>query len=139
VYLSLDRNPVGGDEVVRASSFSACCDVGCGFHSATLRGDHHCDVIWWSRWSELSRAARDVVDVVRSAARPVARRGLRDGLTTAWTACFRLAWRLDFMLSGMLACISHMDLLHTRVRCVHTPLMKSSCMHAYMVYAAVNQ
>ena len=108
----------------------------------------------WSTWSELSGAARDVVrgrrgqssaslagrlDVAHSAARSVARRGLRDGLTTARTACFRLAWRLDFMLSGTLACISHVDLLHTRVRCVHTPLMKSSCMHAYMVYAAVNQ
>ena len=155
MYLSLDRNLVGGDEVVRSSSFLACCDGGRGYHSAVLHGDHHCDMVWWSRWlelggaardvvdvvwwSELGGAARDVVDVVRSAARSVAQRGLRDGLTTARTACFRLAWWLDFMLSGTLACISHVDLLHTRVRCVHTPLMKSSCMHAYMVYAAVNQ
>jgi len=93
-------------------------------------------MVWWS---ELGGAARDVVDVVRLAARSMARRGLRDGLTTARTACFRLAWRLDFMLSGTLACILHVDLLHMCVRCVHTPLMKSSCMHAYMVYAAVNQ
>ena len=140
MYLSLDRNLVSGDEVVRSSSFPACRhDGGRDCHCAVLCGDHYCDVVWWSRWSELSRAARDVVDVVRSAARSVARCGLRDGLTTAQTACFRLAWRLDFMLSGTLACISHVDLLHTRIRCVHTPLMKSSCMHAYMVYAAVNQ
>ena len=117
-----------------------------------LCGDHHCDMVWWSElgraardmvdvvwWSELGGAARDVVDVVRSAARSMARHGLHDGLTTARTACFRLAWRLDFMLSGTLACILHVDLLHMCVRCVHTPLMKSSCMHAYMVYAAVNQ
>ena len=62
--LIFDRNLVGGDEVVRSSSFSACCDVGRGCHSAALRGDHHCDVVWWSRWSELSKAARDVVNVV---------------------------------------------------------------------------
>ena len=49
-----------------------------------LRGDHHCDVVWWSMWSELGRAtrdvvwwseldgaARDVVDVVDVAARSV--------------------------------------------------------------------
>ena len=149
----MDRNLVGGDEVVRSSSFSACRHDGShGCHSTVLCGDHHCDVVWWSElggaardmvdvvwWSEIGGAARDVVDVVRSAARSVAQRGLRDGLTTARTACFRLAWWLDFMLSGTLACISHVDLLHTHVRCVHTPLMKSSCMHAYMVYAAVNQ
>ena len=64
MYLSLDRNLVGGDEVVRSSSFLACCDGGRGCHSAVLRGDHHCDVVWWSRWSELGGAARDVVDVV---------------------------------------------------------------------------
>ena len=65
MYLSLDRNLIGCDEVVRSSSFSACCDGGRGYHSAVLHGDHHCDVIWWSRWLELGRAARDVVDVVR--------------------------------------------------------------------------
>ena len=46
--LIFDRNLVGGDEVVRSSSFSACCDSGRGCHSAVLRGDHHCDVVWWS-------------------------------------------------------------------------------------------
>ena len=65
MYLSLDRNLVDGDKVVRSSCFSACCDGGRGCHSVVLRGDHHCDVVWWSRWSELDRAARDVVDVVR--------------------------------------------------------------------------
>ena len=60
----MDRNLVDGDKVVRSSYFSACCDGGRGCHSAVLRGDHHCDVVWWSRWSELGRAARDVVDVV---------------------------------------------------------------------------
>ena len=64
MYLSLDRNLVGGDEVVRCSSFSACCDGSRGCHSAILRGDHHCDVVWWSKWSELGGAARDVVNVV---------------------------------------------------------------------------
>ena len=49
--LIFDRNLVGGDEVVRSSSFSACCDGGRSCHSAVLRGDHHCDVVWWSRWS----------------------------------------------------------------------------------------
>ena len=56
--LIFDRNLVGGDEVVRSSSFSACCDVGRSCHSAILRGDHHCDVVWWS---ELGGAARDMV------------------------------------------------------------------------------
>ena len=36
-------------------------DGGRDCRSAVLRGDHHCDVVWWS---ELSRAARDMVDVV---------------------------------------------------------------------------
>ena len=50
--LIFDRNLVGGDEVVRSSSFSACCDGGRGCHSAVLRGDHHCDMVWWSGgWS----------------------------------------------------------------------------------------
>ena len=62
MYLSLDRNLVDGDKVVRSSYFSACCDGGRGCHSAVLRGDHHCDVVWWSK---LGGAARDVVDVVR--------------------------------------------------------------------------
>ena len=65
MYLSLDRNLVDGDKVVRSSCFSACCDGGRDCHSAVLRGDHHCDVVWWSMWSELSGATRDVVDVVR--------------------------------------------------------------------------
>ena len=65
MYLSLDRNLVGGDEVVRSSSFPACRhDGGRGCRSAILRGDHHCDVVWWSMWSELGGAAQDVVDVV---------------------------------------------------------------------------
>ena len=63
--LIFDRNLVDGDKVVRSSYFLACCDGGRGCHSAVLRGDHHCDVVWWSRWSELGEAARDVVDVVR--------------------------------------------------------------------------
>ena len=72
--LIFDRNLVGGDEVIRSLSFSACCDVGRSCHSAVLRGDHHCDVVWWSElggaardvvwWSELGGATRDVVDVV---------------------------------------------------------------------------
>ena len=79
MYLSLDRNLVDGDEVVRSSSFPTCRhDGGHGCRSAVLRGDHYCDVVWWSEvggaaldvvwwsmWSELGRAARDVVDVVR--------------------------------------------------------------------------
>jgi hypothetical protein len=65
VYLSLDRNLVDGDKVVLSSYFSACSDGGRSCHSAVLRGDHHYDVLWWSRWSELGGAARDVVDVVR--------------------------------------------------------------------------
>jgi hypothetical protein len=44
--------------------FSSCCDSGCDCHSTVLCGDHHCDVVWWSRWSELGGAPRDVVDVV---------------------------------------------------------------------------
>jgi len=64
--LIFDRNLVGGDEVVRSSSFPTCRhDGGRGCRSAVLRGDHHCDVVWWSMWSELGGAARDVVDVVR--------------------------------------------------------------------------
>ena len=64
-FLSLDRNLVNGDEVVQSSSFSACRhDCGRDCRSAVLRGDHYCDVVWWSMWSELSGAARDVVDVV---------------------------------------------------------------------------
>jgi len=67
VYLSLDRDLVGGDEVVRSSSFPTCRhDDGHGCRSAVLRGDHHCDVVWWSTWLELGGAARDVVDVVWS-------------------------------------------------------------------------
>ena len=63
--LIFDRNLVGGDEVVRSSSFSACHHNGSrGCHSVVLCGDHHCDMVWWSRWSELGGAARDVVDVV---------------------------------------------------------------------------
>ena len=63
MYLSLDGNLVDGDEVVRSSSFLTYShDGGHGCRSAVLRGDHHCDVVWWSMWSEL---ARDVVDVVR--------------------------------------------------------------------------
>ena len=75
--LIFDRNLVGGDEVVRSSSFLTCRhDGGRGCCSAVLRGDHHCDVVWWSRWSELGGAARDVVDVVhgrcgRSSAEPL--------------------------------------------------------------------
>ena len=65
MYLSLDRNLVDGDKVVRSSCFSTCCDGGRGSHSAVLHGNHHCDVVWWSRWLELGRAARDVVDMVR--------------------------------------------------------------------------
>ena len=62
--LIFNRNLVGGDEVVRSSSFSACRhDGGRGFHSAVLRGDHYCDVVWWS---EVGGAARDVVDMVRA-------------------------------------------------------------------------
>ena len=46
-----------------SSSFSTCRhDCGRDCRSAVLRGDHHCDVVWWSK---LSGAARDVVDVVR--------------------------------------------------------------------------
>ena len=64
--LIFDRNLVGGDEVVRSSSFPTCRhDGGRGCRSAVLRDDHHCDVVWWSRWLELGGAARDVVDVVR--------------------------------------------------------------------------
>ena len=69
--LIFDRNLVGGDEVVRSSSFSTYCDGGRGCHSTVLHGDHHCDVVWWSElggaardvvwWSELGGATRDVV------------------------------------------------------------------------------
>ena len=62
MYLSLDRNLVDGDKVVRSSCFLACCDSGRGCHSAVLCGNHHCDVVWWL---ELGGAAQDVVDVVR--------------------------------------------------------------------------
>ena len=63
--LIFDRNLVGGDEVVRSSSFSTCRhDCGRDRRSAVLRDDHHCDVVWWSMWSELGGAAQDVVDVV---------------------------------------------------------------------------
>ena len=61
MYLSLDRNLVDGDKVVRSLYFSACCDGGRGCHSAVLRGDHHCDVVGWSRWSELGGVAQDMV------------------------------------------------------------------------------
>ena len=65
MYLSLDRNLVSGDEVVRSSSFLTCRhDGGRGCRSAVLHGDHHCDVVWWSTWSELGGATRDVVGVV---------------------------------------------------------------------------
>ena len=64
--LIFDRNLVDGDKVVRSSSFPTCRhDGGRGCRSAVLRGDHHCDVVWWLRWSELGRAAQDVDDVVR--------------------------------------------------------------------------
>ena len=66
MYLSLDRNLVDGDKVVRSSYFSACCDGGHGCHGAVLHGDHHCDVVWWSRWSELGGAAWDMVDDART-------------------------------------------------------------------------
>ena len=65
MYLSLDRNLVGGDEVARSSSFPTCRhDGGRGCRSAVLRGDHHlrCGLVVW--WSELGGAARDVVVVV---------------------------------------------------------------------------
>ena len=60
--LIFDRNLVGGDEVVRSSSFSTCRhDCGRDYRSAVLHGDHHCDVVWWLMWSELGGAARDMV------------------------------------------------------------------------------
>ena len=60
--LIFDRNLIGGDEVVRSSSFLTCRhDCGRDYRSTILRGDHHCDVVWWSRWSELGGTARDVV------------------------------------------------------------------------------
>ena len=62
--LIFDRNLVDGDKVIRSSCFSACCDGGRSCHSAVLHGNHHCDVVWWLRWSELGGAARDVVGVV---------------------------------------------------------------------------
>ena len=66
----MDRHLVGRDEVVRPSSLSTCRhDCGRDCRSAVLRGDHHCDVVLWSRWSELGGAARDVVDVVAVEAR----------------------------------------------------------------------
>ena len=65
MYLSLNTNLVGGDEVVWSSSFLTYRhDGGRGCRSAVLRGDHNCDVVWWSTWLELGGAARDVVDVV---------------------------------------------------------------------------
>ena len=109
MYLSLDRNLVDGDKVVRSLYFSACCDGGRGCHSVVLRGDHHCDMVWWSRWSELGGAALDVVDVVAidvvgarrscSAARLMARRGSLSGscgslVGSAWLA-YGLAGSLD--------------------------------------------
>ena len=103
MYLSLDRNLVGGDEVVRSSSFSACCDGGRGCHSAVLRGDHHCDVVWWSRWSELGGAARDVVWWLElgGAARDVVdvvcgRRGSLDGSVSSLEGSSRLARQLGW-------------------------------------------
>ena len=64
MYLSLDRNLVSGDEVVRSSSFPACRhDGGRGCRSTVLRDDHYCDVVWWS---EVGGAARDMVDMVRA-------------------------------------------------------------------------
>ena len=63
--LIFDRNLVDSDKVVRSSSFPTCRhDGGRGCRSAVLHGDHHCDVVWWSMWSELGGATRDVVDVV---------------------------------------------------------------------------
>ena len=56
--LIFDRNLVGGDEVVRSSSFSACCDGGRDCHSAVLHGDHHCDVVWWSGGRSLAEPLR---------------------------------------------------------------------------------
>ena len=89
MYLSLDRNLVGGDEVVRSSSFPTCRhDCGLDCRSAVLRGDHHGDVVLWSRWSELGRAARDVVDVVGT------RRGSLDG-------SLRLANGSDSLFDGL--------------------------------------
>ena len=65
MYLSLDRNLVYSDKVVRSSSFSTYRhDCGRDCRSAVLRGNHHCDVVLWSMWSELGGAAQDVVDVV---------------------------------------------------------------------------
>ena len=47
--LIFDRNLVGGDEVIRSSSFPTYRhDGGRGCRSAVLHGDHHCDVVWWS-------------------------------------------------------------------------------------------
>ena len=44
--LIFDRNLVGGDEVVRSSSFLTYRhDCGRDCRSAVLRGDHHCDVV----------------------------------------------------------------------------------------------
>ena len=67
--LIFDRNLVDGDKVIRSSCFSAYCDGGRGCHSAVLRGNHHCDVVWWSRWSKLGGAARDVVGVAARSVR----------------------------------------------------------------------
>ena len=91
-----DRNLIGGDEVVQSSSFLTYhhdCSRDC--RSAVLRGDHHCDVVLWSRWSELGGAARDVVDVVAvdvvGARRSCSGRGRR-GLPTTRRGLGRLAW-----------------------------------------------
>ena len=98
MYLSLDRNLVDGDEVVRSSSFLTCRNGGRGCHSAVLCGDHHCDVVWWSRWSELGGAARDVVWWSSwselGGARSAARRGLLDG-------SLRLANGSDSLFDGL--------------------------------------
>ena len=82
MYLSSDRNLVDGDEVVRSSSFPTCChDGGHGCRSAVLRGDHHWDVVLWSRWSELGGVARGVVNVVRG------RRGQSSAVSIRMHAC----------------------------------------------------
>ena len=122
MYLSLDRNLIGGDEVVWSSSFSTCRhDCGRNCRSAVLRDDHHCDVVWWSRWSELGRAARDVVDVVRgrrgrSSAQPRGRSVLDAICVCAHASAAAIcSWpaRTCTHTSSLFACM-HADLLPWR-------------------------